>query len=187
MQRKHGRDTRRHGAGWPRAASVAPILVVVAAAAGACRSEGAPASGTDTARYEGAWFEVAYPASFAVRPSLESTSADGYDSAFFEAPDGSVRFYVHSPQWGGEPTDVLRDPVTEELVDSVTTQEGPVTTTRTTVAARDGAWTRSYVTRFDARGPTQWTVGWAWASQEARDRWVEAFRSFEASLEQFAN
>jgi hypothetical protein len=152
----------------------------------ACTPE-PPAVVESTEVFEGAWFEVSYPASFQARPSLESSSADGYDSAFFDAPDGEVSFYVHAPQWGGEATDIVLDPITEEVVDSATSTVGSITTTHTTIAARDGAWTRSYVTTYDDRGPSQWTIGWRYASEQARDRYAAAFDAFKESLKQFAN
>lgn len=175
-----------------RRSTLLPALLALLLPAAACGPEAAERETDPTAdpalqetrSFQGAWFQVAYPASFEARPSLPSRTADGYDSAFFQAPDGSVRFYVHSPQWGGEAADVARDPATEELVDSTTTTDGPVTTTAVTIAARDGSWTRSYTTTGDQRGPTRWTVGWGWASEEARDRWAPAFQAFRRSLEQ---
>src|SRR5690242_4846750 len=55
-----------------------------------------------TQLFRGAWFEVRAPATFVVKPSLKSSTADGYDSVEFVAPDGAVTFYVFAPQWGGE-------------------------------------------------------------------------------------
>jgi len=95
-----------------------------------------PPADAPTRIFEGAWFQVAYPADFTVRPSLESSSAEGYDSAFFDSPDGEVTFYVFSPQWGGEPSDIALDPDTEAMQDSTPSTEGPVTTTRVTIRAR---------------------------------------------------
>jgi hypothetical protein len=146
-----------------------------------------PPPDASTRVFEGAWFEVAYPADFAVRPSLESSSADGFDSAFFDSPDGQVTFYVFSPQWGGEPVDIALDPGTEMMADSTSTTEGPVTTTRFTIRALDGSWERSYVTEEDERGPTRWTIGWRYSSQEARERYAPAFEAFRESLMQFGD
>jgi hypothetical protein len=57
--------------------------------------------------YRGAWFEVKYPSTFRVRPSLRSSSSTrGYDSVFFTAPDDNVEFYVFSPQWNGTASDI---------------------------------------------------------------------------------
>lgn len=137
--------------------------------------------------FEGAWFQVTHPADFTVRPSLESSSAEGYDSAFFDSPDGEVTFYVHSPQWGGEPSDIAVDPETEVLQDSTSTTEGPVTTTRMTIRALDGSWERSYVTEADERGPSSWTIGWRYASEAARERYARAFEAFRESLIQFGD
>lgn len=149
--------------------------------------ENPTAESSATTVFEGAWFEVAYPADFTVRPSLESSSAEGYDSVFFDSPDGEVSFYVHSPQWGGEPGDIALDPATETVADSTATTEGPVTTTRITIRALDGSWERSYVTEADERGPSRWTIGWRYASEEARERYAPAFAAFRESLTQFGD
>jgi hypothetical protein len=74
------------------------------------------ASEGETRVFEGAWFQVAYPADFVAVPSLPSATAEGYDSAFFRSPDGAVEFYVFAPQWGGQPEDIALDPGREELV-----------------------------------------------------------------------
>lgn len=149
--------------------------------------ENPTAESSATTVFEGAWFEVAYPADFTVRPSLESSSTEGYDSVFFDSPDGEVSFYVHSPQWGGEPSDFTLDPATEVVQDSTSTTDGPLTTTRVTIRARDGSWVRSYVTEADERGPSRWTIGWRYASEEARERYAPAFEAFRASLTQFGD
>lgn len=66
--------------------------------------------------YKGAWFAIEYPPDFIVKPSLKSTSAKGYYSAYFASPDGSVKFYVFSPQWNGLPSDFALNPETEEYI-----------------------------------------------------------------------
>jgi hypothetical protein len=74
----------------------------------------APSLPPGVSAYTGAWFRIQYPSTFTVRPSLHSETTDrGYDSAFFTAPDDSVEFYVFSPQWTGEPTDIALRPATE--------------------------------------------------------------------------
>jgi hypothetical protein len=88
--------------------------------------------------YQGAWFEITYPASFQARPSLRSSSAQGYDSAFFLAPDATVEFYVFSPQWNGEPTDIAPDAFNEVIVSQTTQRSGSKIIRRVTVKARDG-------------------------------------------------
>lgn len=66
--------------------------------------------------YRGAWFEVKYPSDFTAQGSMGSGSAedDQFDSAFFTSPDGEVEFYIFSPQWGGESTDIALWPNEKE-------------------------------------------------------------------------
>lgn len=161
-------------------------VVLLLAASTAC-SDPPSRAATSWEVYEGAWFTIRHPSDFVPRPSMESSTADGYDSVFFDAPEGEVTFYVHAPQWGGATPDIATDPDTEVMADSTSTVEGPVTTTRTTISARDGSWTRTYQTVYDDRGPSQWTVGWRYSSEAARVRHQADYDEFVASLEQFAN
>ena len=54
---------------------------------------------SQTKTFQGAWFEVKYPQDFKAKGSLASETSDGFDSAIFTSPDGTVSFYVYSPQW----------------------------------------------------------------------------------------
>jgi len=137
--------------------------------------------------FEGAWFEVDYPAGFEARPSLESDSAEGPDSAFFASPDGTVEFYVFSPQWGGEPTDIALDPETETLAAERVLREGPITKRWYTIAAKDGAYQRSYLTVSDDRGPSSWTIGRRYASAADLRRYDPEYLAFRESLRQYAD
>ena len=79
--------------------------------AGTCHALAGTDSAEDTecVTYRGARFGVCHPTAFEVVPSLPSSTADGYDSARFVAPDESVSFYVYAPQWGGQATDIEID------------------------------------------------------------------------------
>ena len=158
-------------------AATALALVVFAVAA--------QAAGVTT--FSGAWFEIDAPADFTVRPSLPSDSAEGFDSAFFTAPDGAVQFYVHSPQWGGEPTDIAIDPATETLSDEKVVTDGPITHRWFTIAAKDGSYSRSYRTVSDARGPTERTIGIRYRSIADLQAYNARYLAFRDSLRQFAD
>ncbi len=166
-----------------------PIIrpVVRAAAALAFLVAATVAQAAPTATYSGAWFEIDAPADFTVRPSIPSGSADGFDSAFFAAPDGSVEFYVHAPQWGGEPSDIAIDPATESLTDEKIVTDGPVTRRWFTISADDGSYSRSYLTIADARGPTTRTIGIRYDSLESLRANNSAYAAFRDSLRQFAD
>ena len=137
--------------------------------------------------FQGAWFEISYPAGFTPVPSLVSSTAEGYDSAVFTAPDGSVAFYVYAPQWGGEPTDIALDPVRETLVaDNRAVQNGRQIRWLT-ICAKDGAYCRSYQDSRSRQGSVRTVVGITYRDEEARRRHLQDYLRFRNSLQQFAD
>ena len=75
---------------------------------------------SDSLTYKGAWFEIDYPKIFTVKPSIPSSTPDLYDSAYFISPDKKVTFYVFSPQWSGDATDISLNKNTEVEKDTRT-------------------------------------------------------------------
>lgn len=137
--------------------------------------------------YKGAWFEVKYPATFQVHPSQRSSSAGGYDSVFFTAPDGSVEFYVFSPQWNGEPNDVEINSRNEVLVSQSSEKKGSTTVRRVTVKARDNSYTRSFEDTADSATNTRKVFGIKYRNQDAYSRNRQTYLTFKQSLRQFAD
>lgn len=138
--------------------------------------------------YRGAWFEVDYPPGFAVSPSIESPSLPGeHDSAFFAAPDGSVSFYVYSPQWGGEPIDIRLDDGVERLASESESKQGEVTVRWYTIRAEDGSYAESYQDRQDALSGTRTVLGVRYRDDEAREHHRAEYLRFKTSLKQFAD
>ena len=164
-----------------------PNRIIQAAAALAFLVFAVAAQAAGVTTYGGAWFEIDAPADFTVRPSLPSDSAEGFDSAFFTAPDGAVQFYVHSPQWGGDPTDIAIDPATETLSAEKVVTDGPVTRRWFTISAKDGSYSRSYLTVSDARGPTERTIGIRYRSIADLQAYNARYLAFRDSLRQFAD
>ena len=150
-------------------------------------SERPKAPAAEAVVYEGAWFTTAAPAGFIARPSLASETADGYDSVFFDAPDGRVTFYVCSPQWGRQATDVALDPATERLLAESQVELDAEEVERREIAALDGSYERLVETVFSPATGAQWTFGFRWADAAAREEHLEAYERFKASLEQFAD
>ena len=144
---------------------------------------GPAAAEAATRAFEGAWFQVAYPADFAVAPSLPSTTADGFDSAFFKSPDGAVEFYVFAPQWGGEPVDIALDPEREDVVSEKTVERGGQTLTWRTIAAKDGSYERAYQITEDPAGPSLWVVGIKYRDATTLSVYRPAYVRFKDSLE----
>ena len=94
--------------------------------------------------YEGAWFEISYPGNFIVTPSLRSpTKAEGFDSVFFGSTDSKVKFYVFSPQWKGDPSDIGLNAAKETVTAKERVSNRDRTVTRWTCSAKDGSYYRS--------------------------------------------
>lgn len=138
-------------------------------------------------KYEGAWFEIKYPAGFRVRPSQPSTSANGYDSAFFLSSDGTVEFYVFAPQWNGTARDIEVDPETETIVSQNVARSGNKRILRVTIRAQDGSYLRSYEDTEDVVTNTRKTFGIKYVNAAAYNRYRQSYVRFKASLVQFAD
>jgi hypothetical protein len=145
--------------------------------------------------FEGAWFSVEYPLEFQVRPSLKSrTSIKGCDSAFFNSPDGVVEFYVFSPQWNGDPSDIALNPETEESVSEKIDNKpdkiqhyGIKTVRWFTIAAKDKSYMRSYVDTENKDLRTRFVMGIKYRDQDVYNNYKEIYQKFVKSLRQYAD
>ncbi len=138
-------------------------------------------------KYEGAWFEIRCPPGFRVRPSQPSTSANGYDSAFFLSSDGTVEFYVFAPQWNGTARDIEIDPATETLVSQNAVRSGGKRIRRVTIRAQNGGYLRSYEDVEDVISNTRRIFGIKYVNTAAYSRYRPAYLTFRASLVQFSD
>ncbi len=140
-----------------------------------------------TKTFKGAWFDIKYPSSFSVNPSLRSaTDANGYESAFFESPDHLVEFYVFSPQWRGEATDIVLK-TSEKLTGTKTETSGNTTIKWWTIAAKNGSYTRSYQEKTDNLANTNWVIGIKYKNQAAFNKYKKQYLAFKSSLVQYAD
>ena len=144
--------------------------------------------------YKGAWFQIEYPEDFTAKPSLRSSSAKGYDSAFFVSPDKSVEFYVFSPQWNGQPSDIQLNTKTEEVVsdktDNVpdTSQKvGTKSVRRYTIAAKDKSYLRSYVDTENKQVNYRFVIGLKYPDIDVYREFQDKYKNFVKSLKQFAD
>jgi hypothetical protein len=138
--------------------------------------------------YKGAWFSIKYPSDFSVRPSLKSkTSIKGYDSAYFLSPDGAVEFYIFSPQWNGEPTDIELNPKLEEIVSEKTDTKGDKTVRWYTIGAKDKSYLRSYVDTQDKLQNVRWVIGIKYSNMDVYNTYKERYQEFVKSLKQYAD
>jgi hypothetical protein len=138
-------------------------------------------------KFKGAWFEVAIPDGFKAISSLKSTTADGYESAFFRSPDEKVEFYIFSPQWNGEPTDIKLDESKEKPITSETKSSGSNDITWYSIKANDNSYTRAYQDTKSKDGSIRWVVGIKYADQQSYDKYKTQYLDFKKSLVQFAD
>lgn|SRR5574341_359917 len=136
--------------------------------------------------YRGAWFEIQYPANFRVRPSLSSSSAQGYDSVFLAAPDVTVEFYVFSPQWNGTPSDI-EVKSSELLVSQSLEEKGGKTIRRVAIRARDGSYLRAFEDTEDKTTNTRKVFGIRYRDEQSYNRYRQSYLRFKTSLRQFAD
>lgn len=135
--------------------------------------------------YKGAYFEVKYPAGFRVRPSLRSD--ENPDSAFFTAPDGSVEFYVYSPLWNGEPTDIEINEATESYVAQNTEEKGGIKIRRVTIRAKNGSYTRSFEDTENTNTNNRTVFGIKYRDQKVYEKYRQSYLTFKKSIRQFAD
>jgi hypothetical protein len=136
--------------------------------------------------YHSDWFTVRYPEDFAVRESLPSGDG-GFDSVFFDAPDGRASFYVLSPQWGRRASDVALRPARERQVSVQETETDRSSRTVRTFAAKDGRRTRIVEENREEGGSVYWVTAFEFQDEVARRSYGEAYERFKASLEQHAD
>lgn len=143
--------------------------------------------------YEGSWFDIQYPSSFSARPPepKEKTGLEP-DEAFFTSPDKTVEFFVYSPLWGGDPKDYLNVAPNEKLVsekESSSKENGGSLSRWVTVAAKDGSYTRSYVSvkgQIEVGG-VHHVFGIKYKDQKSYDRYKADYEAFKKSLMQYAD
>ncbi len=137
-----------------------------------------------TKLFKGAWFDISYPSSFTVLQGIKCQSMDGVESAFFISPDKSVEFYVYSPQWSGEASDIVLKS-DEKLASEKTDVKGNQTIKWFTISAKDGSYTRSYVQTITES--TNQVFGIKYKNQSSFDKYKNEYLNFKKSLVQFAD
>ena len=147
-------------------------------------------------QYKGAWFSAEYPSSFKVRPSMRSLSdSEGYDSACFESPDGTVEFYVFSPWPPVEydisvPADIVLNFSSEKIVSETTDKAGDRTIKSYTIKANDGSYSRSYQMSMDNMNdpPAVFlVVGIKYKDKASYDKYKKQYIAFKKSIVQYAD
>lgn len=170
---------------------VAVLLTITVSLASASAASGPvgrqTSTGQKSAIFRGAWFDVSYPGGFTARPSLKSSTAEGYDSAEFISPDETVSFYVFAPQWSGNASDIALAPDREQLVAEQRRQVRDREIHWFTIAARDGSYRRSYQETVARQGSVKTIVGFKYRNEEALLRYQKAYEQFRNSLKLYAD
>ncbi len=176
------------------------LTVAVALSASTLASAQRPAKRSALyATHKGAWFNIDYPRGWKVQPlSRSTTSMTGSDSARFTSPNGSVEFYVFSPQWNGNPTEAALDPKRERLVSHHTKAVSRVkqadggylsepVANWYTVQAKDDSYQRSWVDVEDKNLNVRHVFGIKYRDKQAHEKYRVQYLHFCKSLEQFSD
>jgi hypothetical protein len=139
-----------------------------------------------TKTYKGGWFDINYPSNFLAIGSLKSTTSDGFDSAIFKSPDNLVEFYIFSPQWNGEATDILLNNK-EKLSSSKSQINGYEETKWWTITSSNGSYSRSYQQKFNDSQNTKWIIGIKYKNSSALEKYKKKYALFKSSLKQYAD
>ena len=105
--------------------------------------------------YKGNWFDISYPYNFISSPSSPIIDRETYkfvdtDEAYFLSADGTVEFFVCSPQWGGNPINYLELADNEEIDSKKTTMDEidpEILMNWVTYKDKDGNYLRSHYSK----------------------------------------
>lgn len=151
----------------------------------------------DAKTYFGNYFKIAYPKDFKANPDgpiLNDGNLIDTDEATFISPDGTVEFFVYSPQWGGTPKDYLEIKENEKVVSedmqmkdkTLGDQTIDVLTTKfTTVKDKNDKYTRSIMSQKTES--TNLVFGIKYKDQASYDKYKAKYITFKKSLVQFAD
>lgn len=147
------------------------------------------------ASFTGSWFKVEYPSDFAASPTKPKNKFNDYefietDEARFTSPDGTVEFFVFSPQWGGDPKDYLIQQANEKTVSSsedIANSDDPYAVSHhwVTYEDKDGKYTRAYHSLMTES--THHVFGVKYTNRKMYERYKASYLAFKKSLQQFAD
>lgn len=158
-------------------------------------SETSPEDIAQTATYSGSWFQIEYPDDFTASPTSPKEVYGEYefvqtDEARFTSPDGTVEFFVFSPQWGGDPKDYLIEQANEKTVtqsEDKADSDDPFAASHHWVTYEDeeGKYTRSYHSIMTES--THHVFGVKYTNRKMYERYKASYLAFKQSLQQFAD
>jgi trehalose-6-phosphate synthase len=159
-------------------------------------TEAKPEAPAQLATYSATWFQIEYPSDFTASPTTPtSVYGDDYhfvetEEATFTSPDGTVEFFIFSPQWGGDPIDYLEQKSSEKVIETKEDQstDDPfftVTHTWKTFEDKQGKYTRAY--HSIKTESTHCVFGVKYTNRKMYERYKAAYMTFKKSLQQFAD
>lgn len=138
-------------------------------------------------KFKGAWFDVKYPANFRVHESMKSiTFSENCESAFFLSPDSLVEFYVFSPQWRGDASDIKIKP-SEILVNDQKRTLGNTIVREWKISSLDKSYVRQYTEKIDKLSNSNLIFGIKYKNEEALLKYKDHFSRFQNSINQYAD
>lgn len=145
-------------------------------------------------KFNGSWFSVEFPKDFSASPLSPEKHIDNYsfvetDEARFTSPDGTVEFFIYSPQWSGNPKDYLIQQSNEKIVDDMeeSTSDIPQSMAHrwVTFEDKDGKYTRAYNSiRTES---THHVFGVKYTDRKSYERYKAKYMAFKKSLQQYAD
>lgn len=126
-------------------------------------------------------FDVRYPSEFKVRRGRTD------DSFFFTSKDKAVEFFVFSPLWNGDPSEIFLNAKTEKVVSENRETKKQIVVYRATYAAKDGSYTRAVEDVENKEYNTRYTFGYKYRDQKAFEKYRKAYLAFKKSLKQYAD
>lgn len=139
----------------------------------------APQSGTRL--HKGPAFDVRYPADFKVRRGRTD------DSFYFTSKDKAVEFFVFSPLWNGDPSEIYLNAKAEKVVNENRETKKMIVVYRATYAAKDASYTRAVEDVENKEYNTRYTFGYKYRDQKAFEKYRKAYLAFKKSLKQYAD
>ncbi|MBX7135266.1 MAG: hypothetical protein K1X67_21570 [Fimbriimonadaceae bacterium] len=139
----------------------------------------APQSGTRL--HKGPNFDIRYPSEFKVRKGRTD------DSYYFTSRDKSVEFFVFSPLWNGDPSEIFLNAKTEKVLSETRETKKMIVVYRATYGAKDESYKRSVEDVENKEYNTRYTFGYKYRDQKAFEKYRKAYLAFKKSLKQYAD
>lgn len=137
-------------------------------------------------KFKGAYFSINYPDNFIVKPSINYEGSN-FDSVFLISPDESVEFYVYSPLWNGEATDIDIDNSKESIISDESNVKNNIKIKHIMIEAKDKSYNRTYVYSENLSTNNLTVFGIKYKTKDDYNFYLNDYLKFKKSIEQFAD